>query len=155
MSAQAIAQPTVPLRGRSGVIAVAAFAVVLLAASAGVAALVSDSSSGTAPSAVHSSAVVSADSCPGDGGALLTLVAPLAGSQRAELARLVSPSTTQMLHSAATMSASTGSSPPAANVATLAGVLSRISPNDSAVILNALEPQARADIQAATPQVCG
>ena len=155
MSAQVIAQPSIPLRSRSALIAVAIFTVIVLAVSAGVAALVSDSSSGTSSTAVRPGAITSADSCPGDAGALLAVVATLPVADGTRISHSVSPETMAMFREAARLSALTNSVPVAPDAPVLAGVLSRISPSDSAVIVNALAPQTRATVQAANPRVCG
>src|SRR6266700_133732 len=102
MSAQAIAQPAIPFRTRSAVLAATALAVVLLAVSAGIAALVSDgASSGTAPSAAPPAAVASADSCPGDSGTLLTVVAAFPVAEQTPIMRSLSPQTAAMIRTAA------------------------------------------------------
>jgi hypothetical protein len=155
MSAQVIARPSTPPRSRSALIALAALAVIVIAVSAGVAALVSDASSGGSAPAAAPAAVATADSCPGDAGTLLTLVAALPVDVNPGIERSLSPATVAMIRSAATLSAVTNSSPRTLNGSTVAGVLSRITPTDSAVILDALEPRARAAVQAANPQVCG
>jgi hypothetical protein len=156
MSAQAIAQPANPFRTRSAVLAAAALAVVLLAVSAGIAALVSDgASSGTAPAATPPAAVASVDTCPGDAGALLTVVAGLPVAEHTPIMRSLSPDTAAMIRTAAESSALTNTLADAPDPSTLAGVLSRISPSDSAVILRGLAPQTRAAVQAASPRVCG
>ena len=155
MTAHATAQPSISIRSTRALLAVAVLVVVLLAVSAGVAALVSDGSSGTSSTAATPVAAASADSCPGDSGVLLNVVAGLPVGNRTGIMGSLSPVTATMLHTAAVASAQTGTSPGAPDVSTLAGVLSRISPKDSAVILAALSPQSRATVQAAIPRVCG
>ena len=155
MSAQAVAQPSIPLRSRTLLLAATALAVVLLAVSAGVAALVSDGSSDTSSSAAPPVAVAPADSCPGDTGALLATIVAIPVAEHTRIMRSLSREAAAMVRAAATSSALTNTIATMPDAPTLAGVLSRISPSDSAVILNSLAPQTRAAVQGASPRVCG
>jgi hypothetical protein len=155
MTAHATTQPSIPIRNTRALLAVAALAVVLLLVSAGVAALVSDGSSGTSSTAATPVAAASADSCPGDSGVLLNVAAGLPVADLPAIMGSLSPVTASMIRTATAASAQTLTFPGAPDAPTLAGVLSRISPKDSAVILAALSPQRHAAVQAAIPRVCG
>ena len=155
MSAETVAQPYLRVRTRSLMLGFVGLAVVVLALSAGVAAVVSDGSSGTSATAAGAPSDLAAGSCPGDAGKLLTVVAAMPVTERAGVLGSLSRETRLMLRVAAVSSAYANAVDPMPDASAIAGVLNRIPPRDSAVLLNALAPQTRAAVQAASARVCG
>ena len=130
MSTEVITQP--PRSFRSPPIALVALA------SSGT----SETTGATAPRATLSAAR-NANACPGDGGVLLASVAAMPPEVSSDIMTRLSASTRVLLSSAAEQSAITLTMPEAADLTTLAAVLSRVGPTDAAVVMSGFPPQTR------------
>jgi hypothetical protein len=150
MNTEAIVQqPSLARSPRTAISIVLALVVGALVGAGAVALVSSDTSESRhaieRPAAV--AAAPSVETCPGDGGVLLSAVMSMPIEVSNQLARELSAPTRALLASASELSALTATSPSPADPTTLAGVLTRIGSPDADAVTSGLPPLTRAAIE--------
>jgi hypothetical protein len=135
MTTEVIPRPSRSYRPRRAVLVAALAFVVLALIAAGVVALTRSGESGTRASTVQRAVpTASVESCPGDGGALMVIVASMPVDISNDIMSRVSAPTRALIASAVELSAITRTTPEALDAATLSAALSRVGSADAALL---------------------
>lgn len=159
MTTEILPRPSRSYRPRRTVLVAALAFVVLALVAAGIVALTRSGESGTHAAGVQRAVPIptaSVESCPGDGGALIAMMASMPIDRANDIMSRLSAPTRSLLASAVEQSAITRTTPAPPDAATLSAALSRVGTKDAALLTSWYSSQAQdAIVVPATESPCG